>query len=199
MKFSNKLSQFRFHYGLRGIFTTECIDQSDVGEAGSRKEIYVPSQIMMKIEVGGPMYLAFLDGVSNYTPVLNGVDLEPECGDTRATVRNLFKIITPARKVLRFVLNKGRTLVIFETGETYYATGLIWGTDKHKDDVKQFALQALKVRGGSDKEVKGFTRYLMSLPPDYTGEPHFPESDAKLTVFRDPEDQAAYQSDGTER
>jgi hypothetical protein len=49
--------------------------------------------------------------------------LEPETGDHDTTVRNLSKLVKPERVVFGILNRSGHVLVIFSTGETYYAAG----------------------------------------------------------------------------
>ncbi len=120
----------------------------------------------MRIEIVSPMLAAFRSGVNTYTPVFDGQELGLEDGDTPATLRNLDKLIGPDRKIIRFYLAKGQVLVIFDTGETYLATGFHYGHEQDQQKVRQFALFASKHGFGDDETL---TTHLSALSANHFG------------------------------
>jgi len=108
---------------------------------------------MHNIDVVGPMALAFQGvGESSYTPVLQGVSLEPENGQTDATLRNLNAILDSGdREIIAFLLGHSRVLVVFLNGNTYLATGFGYGS--RDVSVREFAYFAAKHGFGAGDDL----------------------------------------------
>lgn len=120
----------------------------------------------MKLDISSPMIQAFKRGDDNYTPTFDGVDLELERGDAAVTLRNLDEIVGTHRPVRVFYLAKGQVLVIFETGETYLATGFGYGHEG--DEVFRFALFAAKC-GYYDGNHEELFKTLSRMNPVFYG------------------------------
>ena len=121
----------------------------------------------MKIDIASEMLLALRNGVDTYTPFIDGVDLETECGEPGITTRNLDKIVGAQGKdrvVLDFFLQNGHVLVIFANGESYLATGFGYGHEQ--EQVSQFAAFAHKRGFG---EYAPLFKMLAGLDADFRG------------------------------
>jgi hypothetical protein len=106
----------------------------------------------MKIEVNTPMVSAHLTGIDTYTPVFDGVEMEVECGNPEITLRNLSNLIRPVRQPIAFHASHGQILVIFDSGETYLATGFSYGS--LVEEVCRFAEFASKHGFGNVEELQ---------------------------------------------
>lgn len=120
---------------------------------------------MMKIDINNPMLAAHRDGIDTYTPVFDGVELEVECGNPAITLRNLEKIIGPNRQPIMFHGAHGQVLVIFDSGETYLATGFGYGSTV--DEVMRFAEFAAKHEFG---DLAVLQRELITIEQDWVGQ-----------------------------
>ena len=118
----------------------------------------------MKIDIDTPMVAAHREGIDTYTPVFDGSELEVECGNPAITLRNLEKIIGPKRQPVSFHGAHGQVLIIFDSGESYLATGFGYGSTV--DEVMRFAEFAAKHGFG---EVSLLRRQLIGLDVNWSG------------------------------
>lgn len=118
----------------------------------------------MKIDIASPMVAAFHDGADTYAPICNGEELEVECGSAKITLRNLSKIINPNRRVVSFMLAHGQVLIVFNTGESYLATGFGYGHEQ--EEAHQFALFASKHGFGNHEDL---FKHISGIPDNIVG------------------------------
>ena len=91
----------------------------------------------MKIRIDGEMLAAMRAGEDTYTPIFGNEELDLERGDSRVTLENLRKITSQGRRAIGFYACSQHVLVIFDTGETYLATGFGYGNKQ--EEVQRFA------------------------------------------------------------
>ena len=74
-----------------------------------------------------PMLRLFREGAKSYQPEADGLALE--AGDPQVSLENLRRIIAQGPMIRDMLAKPTGVLVLFSTGEQFYATGLRVGTD----------------------------------------------------------------------
>jgi hypothetical protein len=124
----------------------------------------------VEIDIAGPMVAAQRGDVGTYQPVVDGKKLALESGSVQATLSNLNRLTdTSTKKLQRQVVSiyalNGRILVVFDTGESYLATGFSLGSDER--ETSELALFAVKHKlGRSKRDCMSLCR---TLSPNHTG------------------------------
>lgn len=78
---------------------------------------------MKKIQVESPMRKASEDRVVTYQPVYDCLPLLPEDGSGQSSYTNLIRLKEHGLHVVGTDVTATGVFVVFETGETYFATG----------------------------------------------------------------------------
>lgn len=136
-----------------------------------------------QIETDCPMRRALLDGVNGYTPVFRGETLIPEYSDNDASLKNVRRMLSVGLKICGLNVGpNGNVLVIFDSGETYLATGFAVG----EYSLLVQALAEIAVESGLGK-MRDWMRYLTTLPSEgmFSGPLQIPppSHDLKLRPF----------------
>ena len=109
---------------------------------------------------------AWKEGISRYTPVFPGLDLEEEDGSAHATLRNVQALLKAGLKATGCHVCDRGILIVFESGEEFLATGFAIAEQGPRAE----AFAQLVVEAGLDNNVALVQRYLASLPVDREGE-----------------------------
>jgi hypothetical protein len=104
-----------------------------------------------------------------YLPLLNDRTLALECHDVEATLANLRDLTDISskklqRRVVSIYAIDGRILIVFDTGETYLATGFSLGSNER--ETTELALFAARQKLDEKGECLAVCR---SLPANFTG------------------------------
>lgn len=147
----------------------------------------------MNIDIAGPMVSAQRAADDTYTPVVDGTKLNLECGNVQVTLANLNRLLTVEpdkirREVVSIYSVRGNILVVFDTGESYLATGFALGSDQPESS--ELALFAVK-HGLAEKKLEA-RRRCRELDEEHTG-PVFP-----LPRMRGDEDSAIISTGDTQ-
>jgi len=111
----------------------------------------------------GPMLRLFREGAKSYQPEYNGLD--SETGNPQVSLENLRRI-TAAGLMIRDMLAKPTgVLVLFSTGEQFYAPGLRVGSDGPATEA--LARIAAEAGFGPFDQLLRFYRH---LPADWNGQ-----------------------------
>jgi len=111
-----------------------------------------------------PMLRLFRDGAASYQPAIQGLDLET--GDPQISLDNVQRLIDAGLVISDFLVRPTGVLVMFATGEHYYAPGLRVGTPGLATDA--LAHFAAKAGFGPEQELRQLYR---DLPNDsYKGQ-----------------------------
>jgi hypothetical protein len=111
----------------------------------------------------GPMLRLFRDGVAGYQPEIEGFVFES--GDPQVSLENVQRMIDAGLVVADFLVRPTGVLVLFATGEQYYAPGLRVGTtDSPTNALAHFAAQA---GFGPEEQLLPVYR---NLPKTYKGQ-----------------------------
>jgi len=115
-----------------------------------------------------PMLRLFREGAQSYQPesdVPGAERLAPETGDPRASLENLRSILAAGLMIRDILASPSGVLVLFSTGEQYYAPGLRVGTDGPATEA--LAQIAAEARFGGYERL---LRHYRAMPPDYDGQ-----------------------------
>jgi hypothetical protein len=96
------------------------------------------------------MLRLFRDGVASYQPAIQGLD--PETGDPQISRDNIQRMIDAGLVISDFLVRPTGVLVMFATGEHYYAPGLRVGTPGLATDA--LAHFAAKAGFGPEEELR---------------------------------------------
>lgn len=118
----------------------------------------------MRIRIDGEMLSAMRAGEDTYTPVVGSEELDLEHGDPVTTVKNLRRLVDMGRRAIGFCAGHGNVLIMFDSGESYLATGFSYG---HRlDEVQRFAEFASSQGFG---DARFLYDVFSGLPPEYEG------------------------------
>jgi hypothetical protein len=109
-----------------------------------------------------PMLRLFRDGVKCYQPAVQGLALES--GEPQVSRDNVQRMIDAGLVLADFMVRPTGVLVVFATGEQYYAPGLRVGSANLATEA--LAHFAAKAGFGPEAELLGFYR---DLPETYKG------------------------------
>ena len=110
-----------------------------------------------------PMLRLFRDGVQSYEPAVQ--ELEPETGEPQVSLDNIERMMESGLGIMDFLIRPTGVLVLFLSGEQYYAPGLRVGTK----DLATTALAHLAAKAGFGPEDHLLSIY-RGLPADYKGQ-----------------------------
>ena len=111
----------------------------------------------------GPMLRLFRDGAAGYQPEIEGFAFES--GDPQVSLENVQRMIDAGLVIADFLVRPTGVLVLFATGEQYYAPGLRVGTtDSATNALAHFAAQA---GFGPEEQLLPVYR---NLPKTYKGQ-----------------------------
>ena len=107
-----------------------------------------------------PMLRLFRDGAKSYQPAIQGLD--PETGDPQVSINNIQRLRDAGLVLADFFVKPTGTLVVFATGEQYYAPGLRVGTR----DLATRALAHFAAEADYGPEDQLLELYQDMAPPD---------------------------------
>jgi len=110
-----------------------------------------------------PMLRLFRDGVPSYQPAIQGLD--PETGDPQVSLDNIQRMMESGLGIMDFLVKPTGVLVLFLSGEQYYAPGLRVGTS----GLATTALAHLAAKAGFGPKDHLLESY-RNLPADYKGQ-----------------------------
>jgi len=110
-----------------------------------------------------PMLRLFRDGAASYQPEIDGLALES--GDSQVSRDNLQRMIDAGLVIADFLVKPTGVLVLFATGEQYYAPGLRVGTTNSATEA--LAHFAAKAGFGPEQQLLHVYR---NLPKTYKGQ-----------------------------
>lgn len=111
----------------------------------------------------GPMLRLFRDGAANYQPAIQGLAFES--GDPQVSLDNVQRMVDAGLVIADFLVKPTGVLVLFATGEQYYAPGLRVGTA----DLATEALARFAAKAGFGPEERLLQVY-RDLPTSYSGQ-----------------------------
>lgn len=126
-----------------------------------------------RISIDSQMLHAFWNGITPYQPVCSGVILAKEIDDPATTTRNLKAIMASqvegaSRGILIPINHAGRVLIVFRSGESYFATGFRVGM--HCERVEALARFLLDHNEGDwTDDAEHLLRVLRAHPVDQPG------------------------------
>jgi len=109
------------------------------------------------------MLRLFRDGVQDYKPAIQ--ELEPETGDPQVSLDNIQRLTQAGLGIVDFLIRPTGVLVLFLSGEQYYAPGLRVGTS----GLATTALAHLAAKAGFGPEDH-LRRLYRDLETDYKGQ-----------------------------
>ena len=109
-----------------------------------------------------PMLRLFRDGATSYQPAIE--ELAFESGDPQVSLDNLQRMIDSGLVIADFMVRPTGVLVLFATGEQYYAPGFRVGTGSLATE----ALAQLAAQAAFGPEERLFNFY-RNLPETYKG------------------------------
>ncbi len=109
-----------------------------------------------------PMLRLFRDGATSYQPAIE--ELAFESGDPQVSLDNLQRMIDSGLVIAEFMVRPTGVLVLFASGEQYYAPGLRVGTSSLATE----ALAQLAAQAGFGPEARLLDFY-RKLPETYKG------------------------------
>lgn len=115
-----------------------------------------------------PMLQLFRKGAQSYRPEGDGLcpaKLMPENGNPRESLENVRSILAGGLMIRDILASPNGVLILFSTGEQYYAPGLRVGTEGAATEA--LAQIAAEARFGSYERL---LRHYRALPPDYCGQ-----------------------------
>lgn len=108
------------------------------------------------------MLRLFRDGAASYQPEVKGLAFES--GDPQVSLDNLQRMIAAGLVIADFMVRPTGVLVLFATGEQYYAPGLRVGTTGLATE----ALAQLATQAGFGPEER-LLNFYRNLPETYSG------------------------------
>jgi hypothetical protein len=123
----------------------------------------------------GPMLRLFRDGAPSYQPQIKGLAFES--GDPQVSLDNLQRMIAAGLIIADFMVRPTGVLVLFATGEQYYAPGLRVGTTGLATEA--LAQVAAQAGFGPEERLLNFYR---DLPETYSGKLPDVNPDPLLTL-----------------
>ena len=108
------------------------------------------------------MLRLFREGVQDYQPETQ--ELTRETGDAQVSYENVERILAAGLRIQNIHVRPTGTLLLFSTGEQYYAPGLRVGTDGPATE--GLARIAAKAEFGTFTRL---LRYLRAIEPDFCG------------------------------
>jgi hypothetical protein len=125
----------------------------------------------------GPMLRLFRDGAASYQPEIEGLALES--GDPQVSLENLQRMVAAGLVIADFMVRPTGVLVVFATGEQYYAPGLRVGTTGLATE----ALAHLAAQAGFGPEER-LLNFYQKLPESYSGK--LPDVNPEPLLYDDP-------------
>ncbi len=110
-----------------------------------------------------PMLRLFRDGAPSYQPSIAGLD--EETGNPQVSLDNIQRLLETGLGIMDFLVRPNGILVLFLSGEHYYAPGLRVGTSGSATT----ALAHLAAKAGFGPEAQLRQTY-KDLPEDYEGQ-----------------------------
>lgn len=110
-----------------------------------------------------PMLRLFRDGATSYQPAIPGLD--EETGNPQVSLDNIQRLMATGLGLMDFLVKPTGILVLFLSGEQYYAPGLRVGTS----GLATTALAHLAAKAGFGPEAQLRQAY-QTLPEDYEGQ-----------------------------
>lgn len=110
-----------------------------------------------------PMLRLFRDGEPSYQPSIAGLD--EETGNPQVSLDNIQRLLETGLGIMDFLVRPNGILVLFLSGEQYYAPGLRVGTSGSATT----ALAQLAAKAGFGPEAQLRQTY-QDLPKDYEGQ-----------------------------
>ena len=108
-----------------------------------------------------PMLRLFRDGATSYQPAIE--ELAFESGDPQVSLDNLQRIIDSGLVIAEFMVRPTGVLVLFASGEQYYAPGLRVGTSSLATEARQAC------RSGGLWSRGAHLDFYRNLPETYKG------------------------------
>ena len=106
-----------------------------------------------------PMLTRFREGVPSYQPEINGLVLES--GDPQASLENLGRLVAGGLLIRDIWVSPNGALVMFSTGEQYYAPGLHVGGGPTTEALAEIAAKA------GFGPIERLLRFYSAMPADY--------------------------------
>lgn len=123
----------------------------------------------MKIDLESTMLKAAQDG--EYQPVFRGEALDVEASMPEVSLRNLRKLLEAGLKPVSMIaVEHGHILVVFQSGETYLATGFALANvqgSRAGDPTRMFAQFASEAFPGNQRDWENYFGWF--FPADYEG------------------------------
>jgi len=113
-------------------------------------------------EMISPMLKLFRDGAPSYQPEAKGLALES--GDPQVSLENLRRIVAAGLMIRDILVRPTGVLVLFSTGEQYYAPGLRVGGGPATEALAEIAAKA------GFGPYERLLRFYRHLPDSYSGQ-----------------------------
>jgi hypothetical protein len=138
------------------------------GDTSHKPENPEPAEFTMQTSFNTPMLELFHGGAREYQPTgsLSGreVNLAKESGDPEVSLENVQRLLAAGLVIQKILVRPTGVLIIFSTGEQYYAPGLRVGGDSLA--TRALVEIAVEAEYGSRDQLMAFYR---CLPRDFEG------------------------------